>query len=155
MVSGSLSDVEGSESGNEPAPLITYSERFRESFPYYLAMGMTPEQYWDGDPSLTIYFRKAEQIRNSKANEMAWLQGMYIYEALTCVAPIFHDFAKRGTKPHPYASQPYPLTQKERKKEKVSKEKQIYEKGKKRMQAWMASVNQKFAKPRETNEAQF
>ena len=80
---------------------IKYGEVFNTHFPYYLSIGMTEEQYWDGDPELVKYYRKAEEIRNEKRNQELWLQGMYIYEALCDASPIFHAFAKKGTKPRP------------------------------------------------------
>ena len=40
-------------------------------------------------------------------------EGMYIYDALCKVSPVLHAFAKNGTKPIEYPSEPYPLTQKE------------------------------------------
>ena len=105
---------------------------------------MTPEQYWDGDPELVKYYRKAEEIRNKKRNQELWLQGMYIYEALCDASPIFHAFAKKGTKPRPYSTAPYALTLKEQKKEKEAKEKAVSSKGKRYMEALMASTNKKF-----------
>ena len=133
-----------SELGDQYAPLITYTQRFYEAFPYYIAIGMTPEQYWDGDPELVKYYRKAEEIRNEKRNQELWLQGMYIYEALCDASPIFHAFAKKGTKPRPYSTSPYALTVKEQKKEKEAKEKAVSSKGKRYMEALMASTNKKF-----------
>lgn len=130
--------------GDQSAPLTTYTQRFYEAFPYYLAIGMTPEQYWDGDPELAKYYRKAEEIRNEKRNQELWLQGMYIYEALCDASPIFHAFAKKGTKPRPYSTSPYALTVKEQKKEKEAKEKAVSSKGKRYMEALMASTNKKF-----------
>ena len=81
LVSSSLSETEGGER-NRSTPLFTYTEKFYECFPYYLSIGMTPEQYWDGDPTLTKYYRKADEIKKERLNEELWLQGMYIYEAL-------------------------------------------------------------------------
>lgn len=144
MVSGSLSHSEGGESEDKSAPPHTYTQRFYEAFPYYLAIGMTPEQYWDGDPELVKYYRKAEEIRNEKRNQELWLQGMYIYEALCDASPIFHAFAKKGVKPRPYSAAPYALTSKEQKKEKEAREKAISSKGKRYMETLMASTNKKF-----------
>ena len=31
-----------------PAPRFAYTQKFYDVFPYYLAIGMTPEQYWEG-----------------------------------------------------------------------------------------------------------
>ena len=143
MVSGSLSAPEGSEHDSS-LPFITYTERFYEQFPYYLAIGMTPEQYWDGDPALVKYYRKADEIKLERVNQQLWLQGMYIYEAICDASPILQAFAKKGTKPHPYADKPYALTEKQRERNEEQKEKAVAEKGKRFMEAFMKLNNSKF-----------
>lgn len=35
--------------------------------------------------------------------------GMYVYEAICDVSPVLHAFARRGAKPIPYRTEPYPL----------------------------------------------
>ena len=122
----------------------SYTQTFYEVFPFYLSVGMTPEQYWDGDPTLARYYRKAEEMRQKRKNEELWLQGMYIYEALCDVAPVFHAFAKRGTKPTPYSDHPYSLTNKEREAEKELKAKREREKAKQYMLGKMAKINKRF-----------
>jgi len=143
LVSSSLSITEevGQHSSSSS---FTYTERFYELFPYYLAIGMTPEQYWDGDCTLVKYYRKAEELRNEKRNQELWLQGMYVYEAICDVAPILHAFAKKGTKPTPYSAKPYPLNNKQIKRDEEEKQRKIAEKGKKFMEAMAASINKKF-----------
>lgn len=123
---------------------FTYTEKFYELFPYYLAIGMTYEQYWDSDCTLVKYYRKAEELRNEKKNQELWLQGMYIYEALCDVSPILHAFAKKGTKPSPYPHKPYSLTAKQMKNEEEEKQRKLVEKGKRFMEALTMSVNKKF-----------
>ena len=143
LVSSSLSTTE--EDGRQgSSSSFTYTERFYELFPYYLFIGMTPEQYWDGDSTLVKYYRKAEELRNEKRNQELWLQGMYIYEAICDVAPILHAFAKKGTKPTPYSTKPYPLTEKQTKQNEEEKQRKLAEKGKKFMEAMAASINKKF-----------
>ena len=105
---------------------------------------MTPEQYWDGDPMLALYYRKAEEMRQKRKNEELWLQGMYIYEALCDVAPVLHAFAKRGTKPIPYSDHPYSITNKEREAEEERKRKREQEKAKQYMLGKMAKINKRF-----------
>ncbi len=51
---------------------------FEEAFPYYLAIGMTYELYWDGRPELAISYRKADVLKQQRSNNDAWLQGAYI-----------------------------------------------------------------------------
>ena len=143
LVSSSLSATEGS-GHNSSLPNFTYTEKFYELFPYYLSIGMTPEQYWEGDCTLVKYYRKAEELRNDKRNQELWLQGMYIYEALCDVAPILHSFAKKGTKPTPYSEKPYPLNAKQTKLDEEEKQRRLAEKGKRFMEAMAASINKKF-----------
>ena len=143
LVSSSLSATEGS-GHKDSLSSFTYTEKFYELFPYYLSIGMTPEQYWDGDSTLVKYFRKAEELRNEKRNQEMWLQGMYFYEALCDVSPILHAFAKKGTKPVHYSSKPYALNEKQIKRDEEEKQRKLVEKGKRFMEAMAASVNKKF-----------
>lgn len=138
--------VTASPSDSEEPIAETYSERFHLEFPKYLAMGMSTYEYWDGDPELAEDYRKAKEIQNEEKNMELWLQGMYIYEAISDIAPILHAFAKKGTKARPYPSRPYPLTDKDRKKAKKKEEHAEYNKGKQYMTALAVSFNKRFDK---------
>ena len=105
---------------------------------------MTYEQYWDGDPMLAKYYRKADELRRQRKNQELWLQGMYIYEALCDVSPIYQAFAKKGTKPRPYAERPYSITESERVSEKKLREEKDREKAIRYMEAKMANLNKRF-----------
>ena len=105
---------------------------------------MTPEQYWDGDPALAKHYRKADEIRRKRRNEELWLQGMYIYEALCDVAPVFHAFAKKGTKPNPYSEHPYAITSRDREEERRIREKRDRDKARRYMEAKMVAINKQF-----------
>lgn len=136
MVSGSLS-VDGGSERKVRSPFLTYTEQFYEVFPYYLSIGMTYDQFWNDDPTLVMYYRQADEMRIERKNQELWLQGLYIYEALCDVAPIMHAMAKKGTKARPYAEQPYPITEKQRRREQEEKERRIAEKGKRMMDMLM------------------
>lgn len=69
---------------------------FDEAFPYYLAIGMTYELYWDGRPELVVPYRKADILRQKRSNNEAWLQGAYIRMA---VASTLDKKAKYPTQP--------------------------------------------------------
>ena len=96
---------------------------FYREFPFYIVAGMPAWDYWNGDATLVKYYREADVLRNRKKNSELHLQGMYNYEALCCVAPILHAFAKQGTRAHPYASEPYPLTKEEQEERMAAKRK--------------------------------
>ena len=85
---------------------------------------MSYDQYWHGDPKIAKYYREAEKIRLEKRNQELWLQGLYVYEAISRLTPIPVGFAKKGSKPKPYLEEPYPLTKevKEAKEDKKAKD---------------------------------
>ena len=140
-----VTSSESAEGSGQPAPFSnSYTTVFYDLFPFYLSIGMTPEQYWEGDPALAKYYRKAEELRRKRRNEELWLQGMYIYEALCDVSPVLNAFAKKGTKPRPYADHPYALSVKERRDERILQEKKDREKAKRYMEAKMAAINKRF-----------
>ena len=140
-----VTSSESAEGSGQSAPFSnSYTTVFYDQFPYYLSIGMTPEQYWDGDSMLAKYYRKADEIRRKRRNEELWLQGMYIYEALCDVSPVLHAFAKRGSKPVPYPDHPYALTVNDRKEEKKLKERQERDKARRYMEAKMAEINKRF-----------
>lgn len=90
---------------------------FEEAFPQYLVMGMSYEQYWEGPPSLAVFYRKAFKLRKELENEQAWLQGLYVYDAFAvCLANVFR---KKGAKTQSYLEKPidiFPLTEREKKR---------------------------------------
>ena len=53
-----------------------------EAFPYYLALGMTYNQYWYASPRLVCDYRKADQLKQDRYSQEAWLQGYYTYNAV-------------------------------------------------------------------------
>lgn len=83
---------------------------------------MTWEQYWYGDVWLTVLYREAEKRRIERMNFESLLMGTYIYEALCDVSPVLHAFAKKGTEPIPYRTEPYSLFREEREQKDVQKE---------------------------------
>jgi hypothetical protein len=101
-----------------------------------MAIGMTYDQYWRDDVTMPIMFRKAYRIKQEEIKWQIWEEGVYTYEALCKVSPVLHAFAKNGTKPLPFSSEPYGIKElRENKEEKeIIKEKQIVENEKLRAQ---------------------
>lgn len=117
---------------------------FNEHFPYYLAIGMTYKQYWEEDCTLVKHYRKADEIKQKRVNQEAWLQGMYIYDVLLRVSPVLHAFAKSDVKPVEYLKKPYSITEDDRLQD--IKEQEIIEqqKAKAFMEAFAAANNKKY-----------
>ena len=97
---------------------ISLTDLFNEQFPYYLVMGMTYQEFWHGDFNLVKAYRKAYKLQQEIKDSECWRQGLYFYEALLDASPILQAFAKNGTKPRPYPSKPYGVSD----KEEISKE---------------------------------
>ena len=122
----------------------TYREIFENALPNYLFMGMTPEQFWNGDCSLTVAYRKAYEMKQEADNTKLWLQGAYIYDAISRLIPIMQPFAKKGTKAIPYLEKPYPLNSNNEDKPKDTKIEQSKVKALEWMQDKMAHINSHF-----------
>ena len=144
LVSGSP-PLNGGKSANGSAP-ASLTEQFYEHLPFYLSIGMTYEQYWNGDCLLVKYYRKAHRMKQKRRNQELWVQGAYIYEAIIDIAPVLHAFAKKGAKPLPYVSEPFPLTQKEVMERRKQEEKIKYNKQKAKIAAWAAKTNTQIAR---------
>jgi len=84
-----------------------------------MAIGMTYEQYWYGDPLMVRDFYKAEQLRQQRRNEEAWLNGVYIMHALN--ATVCNMFRKEQEK---YPDKPFELAKQEDNIDKQNREEQ-------------------------------
>lgn len=113
-------------------PLLDASDLFERNFPAYLSMGMTAEEYWDGDPGLVKAYRKAYQMKLDSNNYMLWLQGRYIYDALVYTSPLY---SMKPQMPMPYTKRPYPLTEEQAETQRLADEKERYERIKQKMMA--------------------
>lgn len=97
--------------GNEGLTSRTYSDVFKQLCPYYMSIGMSYDDFWNGDVSMVGAYRAADELRLKQRNYELWLQGMYMYEALCDASPLFRFSMKSGTiKPEPYVKEPYPIT---------------------------------------------
>ena len=92
----------------------SYGETFKQLCPYYMSIGMSYEEFWDGDVSMVKAYRKSYELQEKRRNQELWLQGMYFYEALCDASPLFRFSMKKGTiKPEPYVKEPYPISEAE------------------------------------------
>ena len=82
-------------------------------------MGMTYEQFWDGEVELAPAYRRADEIRRKRKNEELWLQGVYVAHALS--ATVGNMFSK-GTK-NEYPTEPIPITAAEQQERKEREQK--------------------------------
>ena len=106
-----------------------YGDIFDELFPHYLLMGMTPEQYWDGESSLKKAFRKAYQMRMETEQKLAdrnnWYMGQYLMCVLQAVPLLVGGLnVKSSTRLPEYPDKPFFERFEAEQKEKVRKKDQ-------------------------------
>lgn len=137
---GSLSDGEKGEVEKALASPTPYTDMFEKQCSRYVAAGMTPDQFWNGDSTDAKYYREAKEIQDKKQNEWLWLQGMYVYDAMARLAPLFNSNAKKGTKAKPYTDEPYPITDGDKEEAKKRKEHTNLERGLAYMNNYIANA---------------
>ena len=120
---------------NKPTQNKTNTEIFEESFPFYLAIGMSYAEYWEGDPKLAQYYRKAYRIKQEEINNNAWLQGLYVYDAIsTAIHNAMRGLSKQKPPAQDYARQPYDFKNKVKSEAEKAKEVEIEQE---KAAAWM------------------
>ena len=125
----------GCEFLNSPTPKRTNTEIFEDCFPFYLAIGMSFAEYWEGDPKLAQYYRKAYQIKQDEINYNSWLQGVYIYDAVsTALYNALRGMGKTKPPAKDYAKQPYEFRSKTKSEAEKAKEIEIEQE---KAAAWM------------------
>ncbi len=117
------------EENSKQTDPLSYGDIFDELFPHYLLMGMTPEQYWDGESWLKPAYRKAYQLRMENEQRLAdrnnWYMGQYIMAAIQATPLIVPGInMKKGASLPDYPSKPFFEKYEEQKKEEVRKQKE-------------------------------
>ncbi|MBO5090147.1 MAG: hypothetical protein J6C27_04475 [Clostridia bacterium] len=91
-----------------PASPLTFTEQFEAQCPFYLSIGMTYDEFWYGSADRVIYYRKAYKIKQKRNNDLAWLNGRYVYDALKAIVPALRGLSKEPVEQ--YLDEPYPYT---------------------------------------------
>lgn len=88
----------------------TFTQIFEEQCPYYMAIGMTYDEYWYGEAERVKYYRDAHILKNKSRNQELWLLGRYFIDSIQ-VALDSKGKAKYPEKPFDI----YPKTEAEKK----------------------------------------
>ena len=88
---------------------ITLDYFYDDLLDYALVLGMTPEQYWYGNPRLLLNYEKKYQMESDKKRQEAWLIGAYVKSALSSTILVAGLADKDTSKKMPkYADMPMP-----------------------------------------------
>ena len=124
-----------------PVP-FSYTDLFEKQCPEYMAMGMTYDEFWNGDGLMVKSVRKAYEIKREKENFDMWLQARYIYDVMCCLSPIYRAFST-ATEPIPFHDKPYALTEAQAEKSREDEEKKKYEQTRVAIMNMVNKVNKK------------
>lgn len=100
------------------------TNEFNRCCSFYMSIGMSYEQFWFGDPTITKFYLEAYKLKEKReAEKMKWItweQGLYVYEAICAVSPVLRAFSK-ATKPLPYPEMPHGMKRSDEEDEKIKK----------------------------------
>ena len=105
--------------GDVKAP-TSYTEIFDSACPYYMALGMSYDEFWYADPNRAIFYKEADTFKRRYINEELWLQGLYFARA---IAANFDKKSKYPDKPFDI----FPKTALEKQAEAEAERKKIIE----------------------------
>ena len=134
------------DSDNSESPFVI-AQYIEDCFPYYLSLGMSYDEYWYGDPTLVVAYRKAEDMRTHRRNWEMWMNGRYTYDAIASMIPSLQLLKPRESLP--YTQEPYPLTKKEYEERMEREEKKKQEEIMAKMMAFAKSRSSKNVKEEE------
>ena len=102
-----------------------------------MVMGMTYDQFWEGDPRTVVAYRESDKLKRRRRNEELWLEGVYMVEALR--STVGNMFSK-GTK-YEYPVEPFAITEDEQNDRKEREQKAKVERMKAAFMAKALRVN--------------
>ena len=73
-----------------------------------MSIGMTYDEFWNQDVTLVGVYRKADELRRRRQNDVLWMQGLYIRDAL--LSTVGNMFSGKSATPIEYPKEPYPIT---------------------------------------------
>ena len=146
-----LSPADREGGGESRQPSLRYGQKFEELCGYYMSIGMTYEDYWDGDNCKAKYYRQMDEMKRERKNYELWLQGAYFYEALLDVSPVFNPLNKKKN-PFPYRESPIPITEHENVKLEEKSKKKKLQSGKEAMHILMVEINKRFEENKRKEE---
>ena len=132
----------------------TYSETFKELCPYFMAAGMSYDEYWNRDVNLVKVYWEAYRIRrrweSETANYEAWRQGLYFYSALCNASGAFNFFGKER-KADAYLSEPLKFKYEDEEEKTVDENQQALENGLAYFKVLVDNINARRKKEGENN----
>ena len=91
--------------------------------PYYMLIGVSYDEFWNGDYTHLKYFEEAYRLAVKKRNQELWLQGLYNFDALSTA--LSNVFAKNKSSLKKYPEEPYRITEQSKEEKEAEKKKMV------------------------------
>lgn len=113
-------------SSSEEQKYETYTAVFEAVCPYFMSIGVSYDEFWNGDFEICKYAQKAEILRKKRKNQDAWWNSIYTFRALCDASVLFHDFVDKKPELKFSTEIPLPLSMEEaEEQEKAKKTKEM------------------------------
>ena len=134
---------------DEPKKRVSMAEIFWDAYPAYLSMGMSDDEYWNGDARACRAYRKKREVEFKLQDEKLWRQGAYLYEALIAVAPYFNSI-----KPHKPEDYGMPFSYREEQEKKKREQQNQINRTVAIFQSWAINYNEQRKKLKEKQDGE-
>lgn len=108
-----LSDTFHDKEDTQKEEKLSPSKLFEKVCPYYMSIGVSYHDFWDGEFDICKYARKADEINQGNKNREQWWQAVYIFRMMLDASPAFNAFNSGNTNITLSVDRPFPITQKE------------------------------------------
>lgn len=98
----------------------TVNEMLIDLCAWYMSIGMSRDEYWNGEATAVIDYRKAHEMKLREENRLMHHFGAYVYQALLAVSPAYNFWSKRRD-PMPYPTETIPILESEAKEREAEK----------------------------------
>lgn len=116
---------------------------------YYMAIGVSYDEFWNGDYTRLKYVLDAHKIKLELRNQELWLQGLYVYDAVSVA--VSNALSDRGPK-QKYIEKPIRITELNE-LEKEEEEKKTLESFKAQLMSLTGRLGRREQKRQEETEA--
>ena len=80
-----------------------------KSCAYYMAIGVPYDDFWNGDYTRLKFELEAHKIRLEEKNQELWLQGLYVYDAVSVA--VNNALSGKGHQKQKYIEKPIRITE--------------------------------------------
>ena len=109
-----------------------------------MSLGMTYDEFWNQNVDMVRAYRKADELKRRRENEILWIQGLYFRDALVCT--VGNMFAGKSGKQHEYPKEPYAITEADIREREERDARKAQERIKAEFAAFAARMQQKMPK---------